>query len=96
MPLICFSMSLLRLISHVSLLPNHGHLHLLLDEFQATVDRHDCLYLVLLQQHWADLLVDVRIVVEDVEFLRFRQSARIHPNRSPPAYLLDRAVLLLL
>jgi hypothetical protein len=47
--------------------PNHSHL--LVDKFEATIDRHDSLCLVLLQQHWPDLLVDVRIVVEYVEFL---------------------------
>jgi len=43
--------------------------HLLVDEFQAPIYRHDGLCLVLLQQHWANLLVDVRIVVENVELL---------------------------
>lgn len=45
--------------------------HFLVDEFQAPVHRHDSLGLILLQEHWPDLLVNVRIVVEEVEFLVF-------------------------
>jgi hypothetical protein len=49
-------------------------LDLLLDEFQTAVHGHERLGLVLLQQHGADLLVDVCFVVEDVEFLHRRLS----------------------
>ena len=47
-----------------------AHSHLFVDELEATVDRHDCLCLVLLQQYWANLFIDVCIVVEDVKLLR--------------------------
>jgi hypothetical protein len=43
--------------------------HLLVNELQTPIHSHHCLCLVLLQQHWTDLLVDVRFIVEDVEFL---------------------------
>lgn len=49
---------------------------LLVDKLQTTIDGHERLCLVLLQQHRADLLVNVRFIVEEVEFLRQGLSAR--------------------
>jgi hypothetical protein len=69
MPLICCSIRLLLEVNVCVPRPKMQHVHLLVDEFQTPVDGHDCLSLVLLQQHGADLLVDVRIVVKDVELL---------------------------
>lgn len=66
------------------------------DELQAPVHGHDCLRLVLLQQHRANLLVDVCIVVEEIEFLQRGVSAYIVHAPVLAGYLLDRAVLLLL
>lgn len=49
---------------------------LLLDELQTTVDGHERLCLVLLQQYGADLLVDVCFIVEKVELLRHGLSLK--------------------
>ena len=69
---ICFS---IRELPYVNFALHSGpeilYAHLLVDEFQTSVDCHDSLGLVLLQKHRADLLVDVRIVVEEVEFLYY-------------------------
>jgi hypothetical protein len=51
----------------------HNHMyisHFFGDEFQPPVDGHDGLGLVLLQQHRADLLVDVCVIVDEGELLR--------------------------
>lgn len=52
-------------------------LHLFVDKFQAPIHSHNCLCLVLLQQHRPNLFVDIRIVVEEVEFLLKGVSAYI-------------------
>jgi hypothetical protein len=44
-------------------------IHLLLDELQTTVHSHQCLIFLLLQQHRADELVNVGVVIQGVEFL---------------------------
>jgi hypothetical protein len=70
-PVICVSIRLLLRVSNLGLPrePPHVCSHLLLDELQTPIYGHNSLSLVLLQQHGADLLVDVRIVIKDVEFL---------------------------
>lgn len=70
-------------------------LHLFIDKLQSTIHCHDCLGLVLLQQYWADLLVYVRIVVEDVELLMIETLVSSRPLVFI-SYLLDGCVLLLL
>ncbi|MCP6313110.1 hypothetical protein NL444_26945, partial [Klebsiella pneumoniae] len=42
--------------------------HLFLDEFQSTIDSHDSFSLLLLQQDRPDKLVDIRLVIQLVEF----------------------------
>lgn len=44
-------------------------LHLIIDELQASINRHYCLGLILLQQHWSDLLVNVGLLFQSIKFL---------------------------
>lgn len=46
-----------------------GGIHLILDELQTSINGHDSLGLLLLEQHRSDEFVDVRFVSEGVEFL---------------------------
>jgi hypothetical protein len=69
--------------------------HLLLYKFQASIHSHDCLRFVLLQQHRPDLLVDIRFVIEKVEFLCAALASFLSPV-SHSSHLLHGRVLLLL
>jgi hypothetical protein len=57
-----------------------GYLHLLVDKLQASVDCHDGFRLVLLQEHRTNLLVDVRLVIEDVKFLDKQGSVPVRAS----------------
>jgi hypothetical protein len=89
-------MSLLLPISDHSWQATTVRSHLLVYEVQTCVDCHYRLSLILLQQHRTDLLVDVRIVIEYVEFLRKDHSVCIRLVECFAANLLDCAILLLL